>query len=142
MNLLVKLLTIPLETLSVQVLKLNNFPTIMNYMKFSNKRTVALKICKAVIKEGSHLSNFETVDQLLEFIQPLLVDDDGGKEEAYEFEEGQEIVARLVNLVYHKSDQNTYFEILLKFKKVFAKGGLKRMKYTIPALVFNVIKLT
>ena len=60
----------------------------MNYMKFSNKRTVALKICKAVIKEGGRLSNFETVDQLLDFIQPLLVDDDGGKEESYEFEEG------------------------------------------------------
>ena len=47
----------------------------MNYMKFSNKRTVALKICKAVIKEGANLNNFATVDQLVEFIQPLLVDD-------------------------------------------------------------------
>jgi hypothetical protein len=62
MNLLVKLLSIPLETLSVQVLMMHNFPTIMNYMKFTNKRTVALKICKAVIKEGGHLSNFDTVD--------------------------------------------------------------------------------
>jgi len=41
-----------------------------------------------VIKEKNHLSNSDTVDQLLEFIQPLLVDDDGGKEESYEFEEG------------------------------------------------------
>jgi hypothetical protein len=31
---------------------------------------------------------------------------------------------------------------LLKFKKVFAKGGLKRMKYTVPALVFSIIRLT
>lgn len=103
MNLLVKLLSIPLETLSVQVLLMDNFPTIMNYMKFSNKRTVALKICKAVISKGGNLNNLNTVDQLLDFIQPLLVDDDTGKEESYEFEEGQEIVARLVNLVYHKT---------------------------------------
>lgn len=30
----------------------------------------------------------------------------------------------------------------MKFKKVFLKGGPKRMKYTIPALVFSLIKLT
>jgi hypothetical protein len=79
---------------------------------------------------------------LLEFIQPLLVDDDGGKEESYEFEEGQELVARLVNLVYHSTSQDLYFDILLRFKKIFVKGGIKRMKYTIPALVFSIIRLT
>lgn len=69
----------------------------MNYMKFSNKRQVALRICKAVIKEGKYLQNHVTTDQLLSFITPLLQDDEqGGKEESYEFEEGQESVARLV----------------------------------------------
>jgi hypothetical protein len=66
-----------------------NFPALMNFMKFSNKRQVALRICKAVIKEGHHLSSLATVDQLLSFISPLLCDDEnGGKEESYEFEEG------------------------------------------------------
>jgi vacuolar protein sorting-associated protein 35 len=89
MKLLVKLLTIPLDTLSIQVLRMHNFPALMNFMKFSNKRQVALRICKAVIKEGHHLTDLTTVDQLLSFISPLLCDDDqGGKEESYEFEEG------------------------------------------------------
>jgi len=66
-----------------------NFPALMNFMKFSNKRQVALRICKAVIKEGQHLSSLATVDQLLSFISPLLCDDENGaKEESYEFEEG------------------------------------------------------
>lgn len=61
----------------------------MDYMKFSNKRQVALRICKAVIKEGNHLQSYNTIDQLLNFISPLLLDDEnGGKEESYEFEEG------------------------------------------------------
>jgi hypothetical protein len=91
MKLLVKLLSIPLDSLSIQVLKLATYPQLMDYMKFSNKRQVALRVCKAVIKEGSYLQSYNTIDQLLNFISPLLVDDaDGGKEEAYEFEEGQE----------------------------------------------------
>ena len=143
MKLLVKLLSIPLDSLSIQVLKMQTYPALMDYMKFSNKRQVALRICKAVIKEGRHLSSYNTIDQLLNFISPLLQDDEnGGKEESYEFEEGQECVARLVGLVWHSHNNNAYFELLLRFKKVFVKGGIKRMKYTVPALVFSVIRLT
>ena len=76
MKLLVKLLTIPLDTLSIQVLKMHHYPTLMDYMKFTNKRTVALRICKAVIKDNKMISSALTVDQLLEFIKPLLVDDE------------------------------------------------------------------
>ena len=89
------------------------------------------------------MSSFTTVDQLLSFITPLLCDDEqGSKEEAYEFEEGQEQVARLVGLVSHPWHNDVYYELLLKFKKVFVKGGIKRMKYTVPALIFSVIRLT
>lgn len=52
MKLLVKLLSIPLDSLSIQVLRMETYPQLMGYMKFSNKRQVALRICKAVIKEG------------------------------------------------------------------------------------------
>ena len=76
MKLLVKLLTIPLDTLSIQVLKMHHYPTLMDYMKFSNKRTVALRICKAVIKDNKTINSALTVDQLLEFIKPLLIDDE------------------------------------------------------------------
>lgn len=57
MKLLVKLLTIPLETLSLAVLNMNHYPTLMKYMKFSNRRVVALRIVKAVIKDKKPLDN-------------------------------------------------------------------------------------
>jgi hypothetical protein len=62
MTLLVKLLSIPLDTLSIAVLKMHHYPTLMNYMKFANKRTVALRICKAVIKDKSRLQTSKTVE--------------------------------------------------------------------------------
>jgi len=143
MKLLVRLLSIPLDTLSIQVLKMHHYPTLMDYMKFSNKRTVALRICKAVIKNNKKLNSQRTVEQLLDFIKPLLSDDsEGGKEEPYEFEEGQEAVARILHLLYHRTDNSAYFELLMKFKKVFAKGGIKRQKYTTPALIFALIRLS
>lgn len=44
-----------------------------------------------MIKEGHYLNSYNTIDALLSFIEPLLKDDEnGGKEESYEFEEGQE----------------------------------------------------
>ena len=49
MRLLVKLLTIPLETLSLQVLSMNHYPELMEYMAFSSRKTVALKIVQAVL---------------------------------------------------------------------------------------------
>lgn len=114
----------------------------MEHMKFTNKRQVALRICQAVVKEQAPLDNAETVDRLLLFIAPLLEDDESGKEENYEFDEGQEAVARLLNLVTHATSSNQYFDFLLRFKKVFVKGGIKRMKHTIPAIIFAIIRFS
>lgn len=73
---------------------------------------------------------------------PLLQDDkDSAAEEAYEFEEGQEAVAKLVHLVKSKN-LDLYFEILMKFKRIFVKGGHKRMRYTCPALIFALFRLS
>jgi len=143
MKLLVKLLSIPLESLSIAVLNMNHYPTLMKYMKFSNRRTVALRIVKAVLGDKQPLDKPKTVDQLIDFIMPLLQDDkDSGEEEPYEFEEGQEAVAKLVHLVCHKSNIDLYYEILMKFKRVFVKGGIKRMKYSMPALIFSLFRLS
>jgi vacuolar protein sorting-associated protein 35 len=73
---------------------------------------------------------------------PLLQDDkDSGQEEPYEFEEGQEAVAKLVHLVKARN-LDLYFEILMKFKRIFVKGGVKRMKYSCPALIFALFRLS
>lgn len=74
---------------------------------------------------------------------PLLQDDkDSEEEESYEFEEGQEAVAKLLTLVYHKSNNDLYYELIMKFKRVFVKGGIKRMKYSLPPLIFSLFKLS
>ncbi len=51
-------------------------------------------------------------------------------------------MAKLVHLVFHKTNLDMYFEILMKFKRVFVKGGIKRMKYSLPALIFSLFRLS
>jgi hypothetical protein len=41
---------------------MNHYPTLMKYMKFNNRRTVALRIVKAVINDKNVLSSSKTVD--------------------------------------------------------------------------------
>jgi len=143
MKLLVKLLTIPLDSLSIAVLSMNHYPGLMQYMKFQNKRTVALKIVKSVIKDNKPLESAQTVDQLIEFIMPLLQDDKdaGAKEDPYEFEEGQNSISKLVQLVVNPGN-DLWYSLILKLKKVFLKGGQNRMSYTMPALIFALFKLS
>ncbi len=45
-------------------------------------------------------------------------------------------------MILHKSNADIYYDLLLRFKKVFAKGGVNRQKYTYPALCFGMIRLT
>ena len=104
---------------------------------------MALRICKAVIKDNRTISSARTVEQLIEFIKPLLIDDEqGGREEPFEFEEGQECVARIIHMISHKTNADIYYDLLLRFKKIFARGGLNRQKYTYPALTFSLIRLS
>lgn len=35
-----------------------------------------------------------------------------------------------------------WYALLLKFKKIFLKGGADRMKFTLPALIFSLFKLS
>ena len=143
MKLMVKLLTIPLESLSIAVLNMNHYPTLMQYMKFSNKRTVSLKIVNAVLKDNIFLRSYKTIDQLIEFINPLLQDDKDSKEkeDPYEFDEGQNAVSRMMHLIYNEN-HDMWYSLLLKFKKIFMKGGQERMKFTLPALIFSFFKLS
>jgi hypothetical protein len=101
MRLLVKLLSIPLETLSLVILEMPQYPQLMKYMAYGGRKTVALRIVKAVFKSKRKLDNIEIIEQLLSFIDPLLRDDEDGEDdtEPYEFEEEQESVAKMLQLI-------------------------------------------
>lgn len=140
LKLIVKLLSFPLETMSLAILTMNNYPKLMGYLQFSSRKQVAFKIVEAVVTSKKPLDSVVTCEQLLHFISPLLAegtDTESGEE--YEFEDEQQNVSRLVHLVTADSPEN-FLNILDKFFKAFSKGGASRIKYTYPSLLFSYLK--
>jgi vacuolar protein sorting-associated protein 35 len=141
MRLLVKLLSIPLDTLSLRILEMPQYPLLLKYMAYSGRRTVSLRIVKALFKSRMRLDNMDILTQLLSFVEPLLKDDENNEEEteAYEFQEEQESVSKFIHLIYNE-DLDTYYNLLQRIKKELVLGGAKRMKYTLPSFIFNLFK--
>jgi len=140
---IVKLLTIPLETLSLAVLNMSHFPILMQYLNPSLKKQVAKLILAALINSHTKLENADIVQKLLVFISPLvegIPGEEDFKDDLYEFEEVQTNVARIVHLV-QCADSNTQFTVLGLLKDAFGKGGIHRMKITYPALIWSLLKL-
>jgi hypothetical protein len=78
---LVSVLTIPMEKLSILVLKLTEFTSIMNLLPDHEKRKVALKICGAVAAGKTHLVTEKIVVSVLQFIHPLFASGDTKEED-------------------------------------------------------------
>ena len=140
LKLIVKLLSFPLETMSLAILTMNNYPKLMGYLQFSSRKQVAFKIVEAVVTSKKALDSVDTVEQLLHFITPLLAEgSDTEPGEAYEFEDEQQNVSKLVHLV-SASSPDVFLAILDKFNQAFSKGGESRIKYTYPSLLFAYLK--
>jgi vacuolar protein sorting-associated protein 35 len=136
----VKLLTFPLETLSLAILSMNHYPKLMAYLEFVPRKQVAYKIVQAVVGNKRILDEYDLCLQLLEFIKPLLMDfPDSVEGEVYEFDEEQTNIAKIVHLI-QVSDLRTHYRILKLFEERFTQGGPRRLPYTYPALIFSWIR--
>lgn len=47
-----------------------------------------------------------------------------------------------MNLIRNRDNLDLHFEILMKFKRIFTKGGVNRMKYTVPGLIYALFRLS
>ena len=139
---IVRLLTLPLESLSFAIFEMNQYPVLMAHLDFQNKKNLAMKIVEALTKSKEKLISSEVVSNLLEFIKCLLIDaKDSIESDAYEFEYEQQNIAKLVFLIYNE-DYTKILEMFGLFKDVIAKGGLKRMKINIPTLLSAYLLLS
>lgn len=131
-----RLLSAPLES-TLSIFDLPHFPTLMNYLDFSSRSTLSLRIIESLTSGNSRekLDSIEKVNILLDFIKPLLADSpDANESDLYQFEYEQQSVAKLIFIIKNNDPtiQKDMFDIL---KNIFIKGGFKREKYTLPPLV-------
>ena len=122
---IVKLLTLPLEGMGLQILGMEDYPALMGYLPYQARKQVSIKICEAVIHRKQVLNTKEITKQLMAFLKPLITEEDEDETEEqdpYEFEMEQQLIARIVHLVQAEDDVQTEFSILKIFKKKFLQG--------------------
>ena len=137
-----KLLSVPLES-NMSIFSMGTFPELMRYLDYASRATLSLRIIDSLVNESSSvkLDNSERVSALMDFIRPLLEDSpDAGEYDQYQFEYEQASVCKLLFIISTNDPQNMY-DILNVLKNTFIKGGTKRQKFTLAALVNAYITL-
>ena len=137
-----RLLAVPLES-NMSIFAMGNFPDLMRYLDYASRATLSLRIIDSLVSESStvKLDNSERVSALMDFIRPLLEDSpDAGEYDQYQFEYEQASVCKLLFIIT-TNDPQTMYDILNVLKNTFIKGGTKRQKFTLGALVNAYITL-
>lgn len=73
-----KLLNIPLETFKniLTVLKLQNYPTLLVFLSYENRKKVAIEIARTSVEYNVSLPNMDSINNLLELVRPLVKDEE------------------------------------------------------------------
>eukprot|EP00246_Nothoceros_aenigmaticus_P001400 TRINITY_DN11916_c0_g1_i1.p1 TRINITY_DN11916_c0_g1~~TRINITY_DN11916_c0_g1_i1.p1 ORF type:complete len:557 (-),score=119.62 TRINITY_DN11916_c0_g1_i1:126-1796(-) len=143
---IVALLTAPLEKYNdvVTVLKLTNYPRIMEHLDYETNKVMAVVIIQSVMKNHTIITSAEKVEALFELLKELIKDGEGAPSvdelDEEDFKEEQNLVARLVHMLVNE-DHDEMFKILATAKKHFVQGGSKRLDFTLPPLIFSALKL-
>ncbi|CAE6075856.1 unnamed protein product [Arabidopsis arenosa] len=142
---IVAFLSAPLEKYNnvVTILKLTNYPRVMEYLDHETNKGMAIIIVQSVLKNNTHIATADEVDALFELAKGLIKDFDGTIDDEIDeedFQEEQNLVARLVHKLYN-DDPEEMSKIIFTVRKHILAGGPKRLPLTIPPLVFSALKL-
>ncbi|KAG6596253.1 Vacuolar protein sorting-associated protein 35A, partial [Cucurbita argyrosperma subsp. sororia] len=142
---IVALLSAPLEKYNdiVTTLKLSNYSHVMEYLDGETMKVMASVIVQSITKNKTQISTAENVEALFELIRVLIKDLDGSLPDEVDeddFKEEQGSVARLIQMLYN-DDPDEMYKIISTVSKYILTGGIKRLPFTVPALVFSSLKL-
>ncbi|OEH76166.1 vacuolar sorting protein [Cyclospora cayetanensis] len=150
MDALMDLLAAPLRVLSLQVLSIESYSPLMDFLDVSTRHQVASTMVSAVVTAGMPLSSAESLGRFLTLVSPLLRDEVlNGKrleEETGEPEETEaakrqlQQMAMLVHLA-RAPDTDDYFNLLLVAKSKFSEGGPSKLRVLLPPLVVSACRL-
>ena len=140
------LLIEPLNS-GINIFRMNDFIPLMNFLNYQNKKHLGIKLIETLIKEADSekstmekISDLDSLDNVLKYIQPLLGDTrDSVQEDESTYEYEQTIVSKLVYIIRTKNPEIIY-RILGDLKNIFSHGGINRRRYTLPPLASRIIQ--
>ena len=133
----------------INVFKMNDFLTLINYLDYSNKKTLGMTLIETLVKDKNKnvkdqsfekIDSLESLDKVLKYIQPLLGDSKNSPQDDFiAFEYEQNIVSKIIYLVQTNSLEDIY-RIYCDLKNIFSHGGANRRQFTLPPLANVVIE--
>ncbi len=150
-----ELLSIPLSSLALKVLDLEQYSELLQYLPYENRKQVATILVRSTLFSTGVLDTTEKLEKLLASITPLLRDEEKGADAAPPsvqdetaagaaedpiFVEEQTLVARVVHMM-KSEDTDVQFKLYSMARKHFGQGGVQRIKYTLTPLVFGGLQL-
>lgn len=149
MEALMELLAAPLRVLSLQVLSIESYAPLMDFLNTQTRNHVASSMVSAVVAAGTPLSSAESLSRFLTLISPLLRDEISEKhsdDESTTLEETAAVTRQLqqVAMLVHLAsapDTDEHFNLLVVAKDKFSDGGQCRLRVLLPPLVVSACRL-
>ncbi|KAH9662616.1 vacuolar protein sorting-associated protein 35 [Citrus sinensis] len=142
---IVALLSAPLDKYNdiVTVLKLSNYPSVMEYVDSETNKVMAMVIIQSIMKNNTQISTADKVEALFELIKGLIRDLDGAAHDQVDeddFKEEQNSVARLIQMLQN-DDTEEMFKLVRQLQgpeeNPFGEEGS-----TTPKKVFQLLNQT
>jgi len=129
-----KLLGIALKPFSIPILDMQQFTSLLNCLPEPLKIDLTKKILIGLGNSSKRIKSIETADKVINLIMPLI---DMHIESKIELEDIHTNIAKITHLIQLPDPQQTFF-IIMKVKEIFSIGGAISMKYTYPALAWEL----
>ncbi|XP_014606051.1 PREDICTED: vacuolar protein sorting-associated protein 35 isoform X4 [Polistes canadensis] len=142
---LVRLMKIPVDNYKniLTVLKLEHYAPLLEYFDYEGRKLLAIYIITNILENETLIPTQEQVDTVLSMVAPLVQDQSDQpsiEEDPEDFAEEQGLLGRLIH--HFKSDTaDQQYMILSAARKHFSAGGNRRIKYTLPPIIFQAYQL-
>jgi vacuolar protein sorting-associated protein 35 len=123
---------------AVEILGLDSVTALNDQLLPAAQAQVAAALCSGLISSETALDSAAVVEQVFRYLQPLIAADDAeaAAEKSLSEEEvrGQQLLGAVISQL-RTDDLDLLFKLYVGTRKMFARGGQARVKYTLPALV-------
>ncbi|XP_074645707.1 vacuolar protein sorting-associated protein 35-like [Tubulanus polymorphus] len=142
---LMKLMKIPVDSYNnvLTVLKLDHFGPLFEYFDYNGRKTMSCYLINNALENEVLIPSQEQVEAILNLVSTLVMDQNDqpqDEEDPEDFIEEQGLMGRFINLLL-SDDLDQQYLILNTSRRNFGAGGNKRIKFTLPPLVFSAYKL-
>ena len=135
------LLSLPLQTMGLNVLDLDQYSELLSILPFLQRKRVGIELLSVLYSSGGKMTEMREIEQLFAILDPLIRSESKNDESLDALRE-KESIAKLIHLLYNE-DTDIHFDILSFVKKyLFSSGsGLKIDSYTVSPLFYSTMKL-